>query len=402
MTRKAIQELVAALRPRYQRANKGEKRVMLNEFCAVTGYHRKAAIRLLNAAPQPASQSHRRGRKPRYDSPAFLAVLLRLWEASGRVCAKRLTPFLAELAEALERHGEILLTDSLRQLVQTVSASTVDRLLKPHRARPLRQPHLDSRHPASLRDKIQTRTFADLRGLGIGHVEADLVLHCGMSTVGFFLTSLVTVDIATGWVECRAVWGKGQSRVGGAVDQVRVRLPFPLRGVHSDNGSEFINAYLEDYCCRHAIDFSHSRSYHKNDCPRVEQRNGSLVRRLIGYDRYTTKAAYQQLQRVYNLLCLHANFFQPICKLVSYERQGSRVIKRYDRAQTAYQRLLALGVLDGPTQERLEQQYLRLNPLQLYRRLQQEIEKLWKLDAPDPTSEQAARLRQLYDQLEDE
>lgn len=402
MTREAIMELVAALRPRYRQASKGEKTVMLNEFCANTGYHRKAAIRLIQSAPRTGGQGRRRGRPPRYGSADLRSALQLLWQASGYICSQRLTPFLGELADALDRHGELLLTPSLRGLLQTISASTVERLLRPYRPKPLRQPSLDNRQPSSLRDKIVTRTFADLRGLGVGHLEADLVLHCGMSTAGFFLTSLVAVDIPTGWVSCRAVWGKGQSRVGGAVDQVRRHLPFLLRGVHSDNGGEFINGILHDYCQRHTIDFSHSRTYHKNDCPRVEQRNGSLVRRLIGHDRYATRAAYEQLQRVYDLVCLHANFFQPICKLVRYERQGSRMIKRYDRAQTAYQRLLALGVLDGPAQEQLEQQYRSLNPLHLYQQIREEIEKLWKLQAIDPASEQAARLHELYDQMHDE
>ena len=156
------------------------------------------------------------------------------------------------------------------------------------------------------------RTFAELRGLEMGHLEVDLVLHCGMTVEGFYLTTLVGVDIATGWTECVPVWGKTQSRVGGSVDPIRRQVPFKLLGIHSHNGSEFINHPLYDYCRRHGIWLRHvydlftrSRPYKKNDQPRVEQKNGALVRHLIGYGRYTTRTAYDQLAKIYALVRLH-------------------------------------------------------------------------------------------------
>ena len=217
-----------------------------------------------------------------------------------------------------------------------------------------------------------------------GFLEIDLVAHCGSSTQGFFLCTLCAVDIATAWIELEAVWGKYQDRVGGAVDRIRQRLPMPLLGLDSDNGSEFINRGLLDYCRRHAITFTRSRAWKKNDNAHVEQKNGAVVRRLVGYDRFAAKAAYAQLQRVYELARLHVNFFQPVEKLVTKRRAGARSHRVYDRAQTPYQRLCAAGVLSADKRHALETLYQRLNPLQLRRDLDAALDRLWTLAALDP------------------
>jgi transposase InsO family protein len=390
VTRTSILELASAVRFRYRKASKAQKGVILNEFCAATGYHRKAAIRLLNRAAQQLGQG-RRGRPPVYQWQVFRAALALLWEAAGYICSKRLAPFMAQLLDSLERHNELVLEAEVRQRLVQMSPATIDRLLRPVRHYVLRRPHVSRPTVASLRDKIATHTFAELKVLPLGHLEVDLVLHCGMTTEGFYLTTLVGVDIVSSWCECAAVWGKGQSRVGGAVDCIRRRLPFPLLGVHSDNGSEFINQHMHDYCHGHGLDFTHSRPYRKNDLPRVEQRNGSLVRQLIGHGRYASHAAHAQLNRIYELVRLHSNFFQPVCKLVGHERRGARVIKRYDRAETPYQRLLATNQLSEQTALQLEELYRQLNPLQLQRDIESESEKLWRLEAVDPTSQRIAR-----------
>ena len=192
------------------------------------------------------------------------------------------------------------------------------------------------------------------------------------------------MDIATAWIELEPVWGKGQIRVGGAVDHVRTRLPMPLVGLDSDNGSEFINRSLRDYCRRHGITFTRSRPWKKNDSAHVEQKNGAVVRQLIGYDRFASRAAYAQLTRVYRLARLHVNFFQPVEKLVTKTRHGARVHRVYDRAQTPYQRLCAAGVLTPAVRRELEALYQSLNPLQLRRHLERELDRLWTLAAPDP------------------
>lgn len=291
----------------------------------------------------------------------------------------------------LERHGELKVSEAVRGQLVRVSASTIDRLLAPYRRRP-RHGLSTTRSVPSLRTMIPVRTFADKKGLTVGHMETDLVAHCGTSTAGFYLNTLLAVDLVSGWIEPVAVWGKGQSRVGGAIDRVRRQVPFQLLGLHSDNGSEFINQALWKYCKRHDIAFTRSRPYKRNDQAHVEQKNWSVVRRLVGYDRFQSRAALQALQDLYQLIRLHANFFQPTCKLIDSQRQGAKVRKHYDRAQTPYQRLLAAGALSPSQQEALASYYPYLNPAQLARQIEQAQQALWKLASPDPRSAAEAKI----------
>jgi len=391
VTSKAIQELADALRSRYLAATRDQKKVILDEFCATTGYHRKSAIRLL-CKHEPTGQ-RRRGRPAVYTGGELQSSLLLLWEASGYSCGKYLAAALPALIPKLEQSGALVLSSALRQTLLQMSAATIDRRIRPHRQRRLGQPYVSERVASDLSHKIAVHSFADLRALPSGHLEVDLVLHCGMTTSEFYLTSLVTVDTASSWTECVPVWGKGKARVAGAVAKIQRQLPFAIVGIHSDNGGEFINDSLYQFCQRENIQFSHSRPYKKNDQPRVEQRNGSLVRRLIGYGRYTSHAAYNQLERVYTLACQHANFFRPTAKLIDRERQGSKLIKHYDAPRTPYQRLLDHGQLSEQARAELQTRYATLDPLQLQRDLAVAIEQLWKLEAVDPASERAQRLR---------
>jgi Integrase core domain len=216
-------------------------------------------------------------------------------------------------------------------------------------------------------------------------VQADLVAHCGDSTEGFYLTTLNVVDVATGWTECVSVWGKGQQRVGTAVHQVRQSLPFALRELHTDNGSEFLNAVVYPWCRNEGIRLTRGRPYKKNDQAHVEQRNWSVIRRLVGYDRYATKAALSAFEQLYRLLRLYVNYFQPLRKLVSKERVGSKVIKRYDAAQTPYRRVLRTGILTVDQAQRLDQEYHRLNPVRLRLQIDEALAVLWPLaETSDP------------------
>lgn len=261
MTYGSIREYTTAMLKRYLTARKREKTKLLSEFCAVTGYHRKAAVRLLR---RPPAGKDRRGRSSRYGLPAVQA-LRKVWEASDRLCSKRLAPFIPELVAALERHGELTLDPGVRELVVKVSASTIDRLLRPFRRRSLRRPHTYSTSSTKLKSQIPLRTFSEWKDVQPGSVQADLVLHCGETTQGSYITTLMVVDVATGWHECFPIWGKGQDRVRGGVHRVRQRLPFPLRELHTDNGSEFINRALYPYCMRNDIRFTRGRPYKKND-----------------------------------------------------------------------------------------------------------------------------------------
>ena len=376
MSRGSVKEYTEVIKRRYRRAGRKEKGRILDEFTQVTGFHRKAVIRLLGREHGPPGV--RRGRPKRYGSEVVEA-LRRAWEVADHLCGKRLKPFLLELVEVLVRQGEMVVMPGTVEQLGRVSAATIDRLLRPYRGRGLRRPLSTTKPGNLLKGSIPIRTFADWHESRPGFMEVDLVAHCGESTEGFYLNTLCGVEIATGWVECQEVWGKSQERVGGAVHRLRRRLPFPLLGLDSDNGSEFINQHLYAYCQRHQITFTRSRPYKKNDSAHVEQKNWSVVRRLVGYDRYASRAAFEQLGRVYDRLRLYVNFFQPTMKLLYKRRQGAKVHKVYDTARTPYQRLLDSGILAPEQKEALEKLYRSLNPVTLREQLNHELDKLWTL-----------------------
>jgi hypothetical protein len=383
VTRPSLREYAAVQRERYLAATRAEKGTLLNEVVTVTGLHRKAAIRLLRRPPRAPTVRSRAGRPPVYGAAVAQALEV-LWQATGGIGPQRLHPFVPELLDRLARDGELRLAPEVDQLVRQVSPATLGRLLAPARATRPRRGTTTTHVGTWLRHEIPIRTFTEWDDAGPGFLEVDLVAHCGSSTKDFYLCTLCAVDIATAWVELEAIWGKRHERVGGGVHRVRQRLPMPLLGLDSDNGSEFINQSLYDYCRQGGITFTRSRAWKKNDSAHVEQKNGAVVRQLIGYDRFASQAAYAQLRRVYRLARLHVNFFQPVQKLVSKHRDGARVRRVYDRAQTPYQRLGASGILSPATRGDLEALYQRLNPLRLRRALDAELDRLWALAAPDP------------------
>jgi hypothetical protein len=375
MTRGSVQEYAAAIRNRYRSANKVEKGKMLDEFVRVTGYHRKAAIRmLLNVQKRHVG---RRGRPSRYG--VVLGPLRAIWEASDRLCSKRLQPFLPEMVKVLRQHSEQRIDASQERLLCQVSPATIDRLLKSCRKLGGRRSLSTTRPSSVLKSSIPIRTFADWQENKPGFLEIDLVAHCGESTEGFYLTTLCAVDVASGWSECVPVWGKGQVRVRSAVHRVRQRLPCALLGVDSDNGSEFINQCFYTYCHQERITFTRSRSYKKNDSCHVEQKNGNVVRRLVGYDRYASRVAYHCLERLYCNVRLYINFFQPTMKLWSKTRHGAKVHRVYERAETPYQRLLRSGILSEAKQVEMAAIYNGLNPVLLLKQMNGNLEQLWQL-----------------------
>jgi hypothetical protein len=384
VTRASLREYAAVQRTRYLQATRAEKRQLLDEVVAVTGIHRKAAIRLLRRAPRVRLTPGPGGR-PREYGPEVAAGAAVLWQASGRIGAHRLHPFVPELFDRLVRCGELTVTADVEKRLRQASRPTLARLLAPARAQFPRRGATITRSGGWLRQEIPIRTFTEWDDARPGFCEVDLVAHCGSTTEGFYLCTLCTVDIATTWVELEAVWGKSQKRVGGAINHVWERFPVPLVGLDSDNGSEFINHGLYDWCRRHAVTFTRSRAWNKNDNAHVEQKNGAVVRQLVGYDRFASVAAFRQLQRVYRLARLHVNFFQPVEKLVSKTRQGARAHRLYDQARTPYQRLCASETLAPERRDQLEALYQSLNPLQLRRDLEAALDRLWTLAVPDPS-----------------
>jgi hypothetical protein len=370
-------ELLAELRPRYTLGSRKDKQRVLDELVATTGYHRKYAIQLLNHPPKrPAGK--RRASKPKYGG-TVRAALEQVWRAANGICGKRLVPIMAALVEALERHGELKLDPDTRHLLLALSPATADRLLK--RTRAGSKPHgMSTTKPGTLLKKaIPVRTFAEWDDAKPGFMEIDLVAHCGDSTHGEYLNSLDMVDVKTRWVELCGLINRSQATVKAAIIACRERLPYPLLGLDSDNGAEFINAGLKHYCEAQQITFTRSRAYKKNDQAYVEQKNWTAVRQTVGYDRYEGEAACQALNAVYEPLCLYLNFFQPVMVLVEKTRHGAKVKKRYDLAKTPYQRVLDSPDVREDIKQRLRTLYLTLNPLALLRQIECRLEALWKL-----------------------
>jgi len=252
VTRRSILEYVQALQRRYCGASREEKGKMLSEFTQVTGLHRKAAIRLVNRQSQLGA-GKRRGRPRTYGTGAQEALKV-VWEASDRLCSRRLKPFMPEMVKVLRQHGEQRIDARTEGQLCLMSAATIDRLLRPYRRLGGRRSLSTTRPGSLLKSSIPIRTFADWQENKPGFTEVDLVGHCGETTEGFYLNTLCAVDVASGWTECLPVWGKGQVRVRSAVHRMRQRLPVALRGVDSDNGSEFINHCFSTYCRQESIE----------------------------------------------------------------------------------------------------------------------------------------------------
>jgi hypothetical protein len=376
MSSRAVLEYALAVRPRYEAARRGEKKRILDEFCETTGMHRKAVIRLLNRRVAPRT---RRAGRPRRYGPEVTEALVKIWEVGDRMCGKLLVAVMPELVEGLERHGELLVPPTVRSRLVEISAASIDRLLSRHRRRLGIQPQRQRPASSGLKSEVPVRTWNEWKGAAVGSLQADLVLHCGESTEGFYLSSLCAVDVATGWTELQPVWGLGKQRVGTAVHLVRQRLPFPLRSLHTDNGSEFINHTLFNWCRQEQVSFTRGRSYRKNDQAYVEQRNWLTVRRHVGYDRLASREAYALLGQLYPLLCLQLNFFRPLRKVVAKERLGPRVLKHYDEPRTATQRLLESGSLSAGERGRLAATLQSINPAELQRRIDKLLRQVWHL-----------------------
>jgi hypothetical protein len=376
MTIQSKRELLAAVILRYAKAEGRDKEAILDEFVASTGYHRKYAIHLLHHPPAERRRQKRRRRR-RYNAKVEFA-LLDVWKVANCIAAKRLVPCLKEFVEALERHGELRLDPETRALLLSMSISTADRLLRPHRRGPRGRGLATTKPGSLLKESIPVRTFADWDDARPGFVEVDLVAHCGQSADGQYLNTLDMTDIATGWTECLALLNKSQRQVSKAIAAARQRFPFPLLGIDSDNGSEFINANLLRYCDQEGITFTRSREYRKNDQAHVEQKNWSVVRQFVGYDRYEGTTALRKLEALYQALRLYVNFFQPVQKLVAKERVGAQVRKRYDIAKTPYQRALESETVSEDAKRRLRDQYFGLNPAALLRQIETLQKELWQ------------------------
>lgn len=376
MSLQSRSELLVRVHGRYAKASWKDKVRILDEFVEASGYHRNYAVQLLNK-PLPEYRSiEKRKRQSRYSEEAKQA-LVRIWTAANQICSKRLVPFLPDFIPALERSGYLVVSSETRIQLLSLSAATVDRLLLPERKR-LGGGRSTTKRGSLLKKQIPVRTFAEWNDVVAGFMEADLCAHCGETVEGSFLNTLVLTDIATGWTELMPILCKSEANVLEGLQVARQLLPFPLKGLDTDNGSEFINNALFGFCQKEKITFTRSRPYKKNDQAHVEEKNGSIVRRMIGYDRYEGTRAYTALAALYEKLRLYVNFFQPSMKLLSKERDGAKVRKKYDKAQTPYQRVLASATVDERYKEELREQMLQLDPVSLFQQIERLQDIFWK------------------------
>jgi hypothetical protein len=356
-------ELVAALAGRYALGSRADRGRMLDEFGALTGQHRKHAMRLLRAGKSNGQSSPRPERRV-YDQATREALIV-VWEASDRICGKRLRPLVPILVSAMERHGHLQLAPEVLAGLLTMSAATMDRALREARGATTGRPRRRSPPSAAIRRSVAVRTFSDWDDPPPGFMEADLVAHSGPTAKGSFVQTLTLTDIATGWTECAPVLVREQKLLTAVLSELRKLLPFALLGFDTDNDSVFMNETVRDYCTEAGVEFTRSRPYRKNDQAWVEQKNGAVVRHTVGYRRYEGLEAAAALAELYRSLRLFVNFFQPSFKLAEKLRDGAKVTKRYRPPATPHQRLISDPRTTAATLERVAAIYATLDPVQL-------------------------------------
>src|SRR6201994_4545908 len=391
MTHAMRMELADAIRDRYAAAANKDKSRILEEFIAATGHHEKSAIRVLNASPEPKRRQTRR-RPSLYDEAARGALIV-LWEASDRICGKRLKVLLPILLSALERNGHLKLQTEIRCKILSMSAATIDRLLQmPRRTTFKKKPPRIAPEP---RRRIKMRTFADWNEPLPGNMEMDLVAHCGQVNRGSYIHSLVLTDIASGWTEAAPIVVRDGSLVVETLERIRVGLPFALRALDVDNGSEFVNNRLIEYCLGHGIELTRARPYRKNDQAWIEQKNGAVVRKLLGYRRFEGLGAARAITRLYGASRLFVNFFQPSFKLAAKQRNGAKVTKHYYPPQTPCERLLQAESTPIATKNMLHEIAAHLDPLKLLeemRAVQAYLAALANGETPPPATSEPPNL----------
>jgi len=373
MTHQTKAELVKRYAKLYKKTRKREKSRILDIVTECTGYSRKHAIFLLNN-PDIVKNKVRRKKKAKYGH--LLGTLTFVWTTANFLCGKRLKPFMKVFVDSLVRHNELDILDVDYQLLISMSASTIDRLLASKRREYGIKGRSTTKPGTLLKHQIPIRTFADWSDTSPGFLEIDLVAHCGSSTKGEFINSLDMTDIATGWTVCRAFMGKGRMFCSQAMDDAMPDFPFTILGIDSDNDGIFINKHFTEYCAERKITFTRSRAYKKNDQCFVEQKNWDVVRKTIGYLRLDTMRQLAILNSVYDLLALYQNYFQPSRKLIEKTRAGAKVKKLYDNATTPAQRLLDRDDLPNETKSRLEKAMNNLNPAELKRQMTKLIKSL--------------------------
>jgi hypothetical protein len=376
MDTRACRQYTEEMRKRYGRAGRGERGRLLDEFTAITGYHRKYAIALLGQAPKARRRPP--GRPSRISAEA-IAALVKIWRAADYPWSSRLVAMLPAWMPHARAHFEMC--DETARMVLAMSARTIDRALKPHRAALKRRLYGRTKPGTLLKHQIPVRTER-WDTTEAGWCETDTVAHCGESGEGEFAFSVNLTDVASTWTETRAVLGKGKRFVVKALEEMRTTLPFALRGIDSDSGSEFINFHCYDWTKEHALQFTRGRPYHKNDNAHIEQKNWTHVRKIFGWKRIDSPKAIEMMNALYrNELRLMLNYFQPSVKLVERRRVGSRVTRIYDKPQTPFERLIALGVLSPEKTSALRAERDAVDPFSLSAAIEAKVAAALRLPA---------------------
>ncbi len=377
MSHRSRWEYFRAIYARYRQADRRLKRVILNEFCANTGYHRKYAIRLLNGPPPEGVRRRvRRRRTPSYGS-AVVSVLAAVWEAAGYPWSLRLKALVPLWMPWVRKRFRV--SAEVERQLESISARQIDRRLGARKQRLKRRIYGRTRPGTLLKHQIPIKTDQwDVRVPGF--TEVDLVSHSGNAASGEFAHSLNVTDIHTTWTETRAVLGRGETAVRDALDEISTALPFRLLGIDSDNGSEFINWHLGRWCAKRDIQFTRGRPYKKDDNAHIEQKNWTHVRKLLGWDRYDTPQAVEAINDLYrHELRLWMNLYLPSVKLVRKVRVGSKLRRVYGPAQTPLDRVLASPGVHPDRVAVLAALRRRLDPFELARTIDRKLERIYAL-----------------------
>jgi hypothetical protein len=381
MSSKSKREYLEAIYLRYRRSSRKKKAAILDEFCAACGYHRKHAIRLLRKFRRFIKQSNKKtGRTSLYNKVAILKPLKKIWLTANLPCSKRLKAVLPLwLPGYVQEYGNLPL--EVAKALIDMAPATMDRILKPVRVQYKGRGRSTTKPGTLLRKQIPIKTnqWDESRP---GFLEADTVAHCGTSMAGMFAFTIDGVDIATGWTEQRAVWGKGETDVLKQIKDIEASLPFPLLGFDSDNGSEFLNHHLLRHFTerKQRVQFTRSRAYHKDDNAHVEQKNWTHVRQWLGYHRFDIPELVPLLNKLYKTEWrLFHNFFCPSVKLIEKQRIASKTIKRYDIPKTPYQRVMDSPVIAPAIKQNLTELFNSLNPFHLRKAMEDKMKKIFLL-----------------------
>lgn len=376
MSKKAKEEYLSTIREKYLKSSKRGKNKILNEFCKVCSYNRKYAIRVLNRSSSEGKkiEKQRCGPKRKYDSEEIIKFLKTIWISTNLICSKRLKGVINVWLPWYEKEHKKLSKDEI-SLLRKISPATIDRLLSKFRSRYCKQGLCTTKPGGILRELVPIKTdqWNENRP---GYVEVDTVAHCGTSVAGSFIFTLNMVDIATGWTSQRAVWGKGEEGVFKAIRDIEFNLPFPILGFDCDNGNELLNWRLLRYFKNRTrpVSYTRSRAYRKNDNSHIEEKNWTIVRQYIGYDRLDKFQMVNILNDLYKTeLNYFLNFFISSSKLLKKQRIGSKIKKIHDKPKTPFQKLWESDYIDEKTKMKLYKLSKLLNPFQLQRIIKQRI-----------------------------